>query len=238
MDIRRMMGVREIKVTEEVIRRIKIFQHIRENTAAALMQMLQCKSIKKGEMLFWEQEETDRIYFIESGKINIFKTTEEGQRRVIYILYEGAVVNEEILERDKSIISAEGFEDAVLFSITKAQLFELMEGDFALTKAVMLSMAEKMRRLYRQLKNSVAKRIDRKVAAKLLKLSKEYGKEIEEGIMIDLNITITYLAEMLGHQRETVSRAVKQLEQQGLITYKDKRIVVKREKLLEFHKSM
>ena len=65
----------------------------------------------------------------------------------------------------------------------------------------------------------------------------DYGIEIEEGTLIDLNITITYLADMFGAPRETISRALKILNNEGLIINKNKRIIVPdREKLVRFFK--
>ena len=69
------------------------------------------------------------------------------------------------------------------------------------------------------------------------KLSKDYGIEIEEGTLIDLNITVTYLADMFGAPRETISRSLKILKNEGLIINKNKKIIVlDREKLVKFFK--
>ena len=55
------------------------------------------------------------------------------------------------------------------------------------------------------------------IAAKLYMLARDYGKETERGISIEMQLSITYLSEMLGSKRETVSRQVKKLCDSGLI---------------------
>ena len=87
-----------------------------------------------------------------------------------------------------------------------------MMNDFELTKIVISSLSIKVRRLYRQLKNSTPIKVEKRVAAKLWKLSKDYGIEVEDGTVIDMNISITYLADMFGAPRETISRALKILQ--------------------------
>lgn len=58
-----------------------------------------------------------------------------------------------------------------------------------------------------------------------------------QGTLIDLNITITYLADMFGAPRETISRALKILQENGLILVKNKRIIViNRDKLARYFK--
>ncbi len=94
---------------------------------------------------------------------------------------------------------------------------EIMKDDFELSRVIINSLALKVRRLYRQGKNSIPIKVEKRVAAKLWKLSKDYGIEIEEGTLIDLNITVTYLADMFGAPRETISRSLKILKNAGLI---------------------
>ncbi|MDP4145501.1 MAG: Crp/Fnr family transcriptional regulator [Bacillota bacterium] len=228
----------KIKANEEDIRLVKIFENINKDTSIKLKQFVSKKTLHKGDMLLYEQQEVSTVYFVIRGKVNIYKTTQSGQKKIIYLLSDGAMINEDVFGRGSSIVACEAFEEATILYLSKEKLLELMKEDFNLTQDVILSMSKKMGRLYRQLKNSVATRIDRKIAAKLLKLSKDYGKEIDKGILIDLNITITYLSEMLGHSRENISKAIKQLESQGLLCYKNKKIIIDREKLLNFHKSM
>lgn len=75
------------------------------------------------------------------------------------------------------------------------------------------------------------------MAAKLLKLSWDHGMEDENGVRIDMNLTVTYLAEMLGSKRETVSRQVKSLVEQGLVMVKNnKYIIPDQEKLSKYFK--
>ena len=100
-------------------------------------------------------------------------------------------------------------------------------------------MGRKIRRLYRQLKNTVPIKMDKKLAAKLWKLSKDYGVKVNRGVLINLDITVTYLADMLGSSRETISRCISDFQKSNLIEFKDKKIIVKnRESLSRYFKGM
>lgn len=77
-----------------------------------------------------------------------------------------------------------------LIKVPKDKLLAVMEQDFQLTKAILDSMALKIRRLYRQLKNTSGSiRLDKKIAEKLWKLSTDYGVPCKEGICIDIFLT-------------------------------------------------
>ena len=114
-----------------------------------------------------------------------------------------------------------------------------MKYDFELCKNIIISLSMKTRRMYRQLKNTPPSiKIEKKLAAKIYKLGRDYGVETEEGIVIKMNLTVTYLADLLGSQRETVSRALKILQDKKLISYKDKIILIyDLNKISEFFKT-
>jgi CRP-like cAMP-binding protein len=48
-------------------------------------------------------------------------------------------------------------------------------------------------------------------------LAKRFGREIEQGRLIDLRLTHQDLGEILGSTRVTITRTLSQLEQQGFI---------------------
>jgi CRP-like cAMP-binding protein len=215
------------KVTEQDFNLIPLFKGIDSTT----LELLKSKAIKlklnKGEILFYEKQEVDKVYMVLHGKVTMYRNSEDGQKRVIYILGNGELINEVIMDDVPSSISCEAFENSYILYFYKKDLLEIMESDFKLTKIIITSMAKKIRRLYRQLKNTVPIKIDKKLSAKLWKLSKDYGIETNEGVLIDMNISNTYLADMLGSTRETTSRCMNSFEKKGMIKFVGKKILVR-----------
>lgn len=102
-----------------------------------------------------------------------------------------------------------------------------MEQDFSLTKAVLEMQERRIWRLGHQLKNTMGSiYLERKLAAKLWKLSRDFGIKTAEGIEIDINMSITFLADMLGAPRETTSRLCNTLTDYGLMKIRKKRITI------------
>lgn len=224
----------------ENIKKLKLFKDIKEESVNELIKVGMKRSCKKGELIFSDRECIDKVFIVLNGKFSLYKIGEEGQKRVLYILGEERIFNEDILNYEQASMYCEAFEDGELLVFSKIDFIKIMEKDFQLTKAILNSLAVKVRRLSRQLKNTNPnKKIEKKIAAKLWKLSKDYGIMTSEGVEIGLNISITYLADMFGSQRETVSRALKILEKEGHIKLINKKIVVKdREKLLKYFKGL
>ncbi|BCZ46439.1 Crp/Fnr family transcriptional regulator [Clostridium gelidum] len=212
---------------EEELRKLKIFSEVSDRSISLIHKYGKIKKYKSGNIIFSDKEYVNIIYVVISGTVSMYKINENGQKKVMFILDQGKIINEVIIENLPESINSEVFEDAEILEINRDTLIEIMECDFQLTKEIIESLSNKVRRMYRQLKNTSSSiKIEKKLVAKIYKLGKDYGISCDDGTMIDMNISITYLADLLGSQRETVSRAIKILQNKKLFHYKDKKILI------------
>lgn len=216
-----------ILFTKDDIQNITLFGGLNEEKIDYLFQNSSKLEVGKGKSLFLEKDKVNDIYIVLKGKVSIFRLSELGQKRVIFILDKDEIINEVIFDDLPASINCVAFEDSIILGINRQALLYIMSKDFQLTQAIMDSMGKKIRRMYRQIKNTLPLRMDKKLAAKLWKLSRDYGVEVGEGILINLDLSVTYLSYMLGTSRETVSRCISDFQKQGFISYKDNKIVVK-----------
>ena len=237
---------------EDYLKKIPAFSNLEKKTLEKLQKSGELFEVKKGNMLFFEKDVVNNIYIIIQGKISIFRYSQKAQRRVIYILGDGEFINEVIFDDLPASVNAEAFEKTLLLKYDKKTLQDIMESDFQLTKNITNSMGKKIRRLYRQIKNTIPLGLDKKVAAKLWKISKDYGincnlngyncvdfrEECIPWTGINFSLTITYLADMLGSSRESVSREMKKMESKGYIKWEGKKLLVKREELRKFYREI
>ena len=227
------------KISVEELRELELFKNLKTETLLKLSTIGIKVDARKGQHIFRDKEEVNTVYIVLKGKISLYKLSENSNKKVIFILGRDKIINEVILDDLPSSINCEVFEEGELLTINRLDFLELMKEDFELTISVVNSLSIKVRRLYRQLKNTTPLKIEKKVAAKLWKLAKDYGVTTEDGILIDLNITITYLADLFGSQRETISRALGQLEDLKLIKFINKKIVIiDKDKLSYFFKGL
>ncbi|WP_024615229.1 Crp/Fnr family transcriptional regulator [Clostridium sp. Ade.TY] len=221
------------------LRECKKFEGINDSTLNKLCEIGKKVHFKKGQHVFRDKEYIDNVYIVESGKVSLYKLNEAAHKKIIFILGEGHILNEVILERIKSSISCEMFDEGYIYVFDRNNFIKVMSEDFELTKKVINSLSSKVRRLYRQMKNSTPLKIEKRLAAKLWKLSKDYGVECGGETLINLKISITYLSDMFGMPRETISRAIKILEKEGLIRRENKKvIVIDREELSNYFKGL
>ena len=229
--------MRYVKLEE--LRNIHVFNDLNEDTLRKLSNITRINRYEKGKVLFRDKDTVENIYILLKGKVSLYKFNEKGQKKVIFILGEEDFINEVILQSTTASINCETIEDSQIMYCNTAELIQLMEQDFNLTKIILSSLSLKVRRMYRQFKNTTGVlSMGKRVASKLWKLGRDYGVPLDNGILIDMEISITYLADLFGAQRETISRACKELSELGLIEYRNKKFIIKNEeKLLEYFKT-
>ena len=221
---------------KEYLHRIDIFKDRDESTLDFLALSAGVRSYIKNEHIFIDREEVSNFYFVIRGKAALYKLNSRHEKKVIFIYGSGAFLNEVMIQDKFASINCELLTDSSILIIPKSIMLLAMSRDFDLSKAVMDSMALKIRRLYHQMKNtSNTVRLDKQIAAELWKLSADHGRQCDEGTMIDFDMSITYLADLVGSKRETVSRYVKLLSDNDLIVVRKNRFIIKnRENLLRY----
>lgn len=109
-------------------------------------------SFKKGEQLFKEKDDTQGLWLIRSGKIEISRVTADGWRQTLVVLTAGHFFGElSILENRHHVASAVALEDTELLLIPKEDFEKMMEEDCALAlcivKRIAIVMSKNLRRM-------------------------------------------------------------------------------------------
>ncbi|HID22586.1 MAG TPA: Crp/Fnr family transcriptional regulator, partial [Planctomycetaceae bacterium] len=83
-----------------------------------------------------------------------------------------------------------------------------------------------------QITDIAFKNVNGRVASQLLALADQYGREIDGEKVIDLKLTHQDIAEMVGTNRESISRAMSAFRREGSIAIRARKIVILDEKAL------
>ena len=227
-------------VTIDHIKGIEAFKDLKETTLLALLKIANLKKLNKNEVLFRNKDQIGYVYAVIYGKMALLRYCANGQKRVFFILNEGSLINEVVFDNLPVSVDCECFEQALIITFPKLEMLALMKNDFDLTLQILNSSARKQRRLFRQLKNTVQTKIDKKLAAKLWKLTKDHGRNTtEDGWKeVDLNINITYLSYLLGVPRESISRAMSELIDKGYVKWREKALLVNENEILEYYRKV
>ena len=228
-----------MKAKIEEVCGVKVFKGISDDSLNRILVCGDIVDLKKNACLYHDRQDLYYVYFLLKGKVTLVKPNENGESKVVFILNPGDTINQPVMRNNTSAVECWGFENSRILRIGFDDFDTIMAKDYILAKNCMVFMENRIRRLYRQLKNSVTINIEKRLAAKLVRLGLDYGSREEDSVMtrIDLNLTVTYIAKMLGCQRESVSRAMKSLTKRGIVELDGRKIYVDIEKARKFFKS-
>ncbi|MDY6011413.1 cyclic nucleotide-binding domain-containing protein, partial [Clostridium sp.] len=74
--------------------KVPIFENLEENELSKIVQSIDHRQYIKGELLFDEGSTANNMFFINEGKIKLYKYTKEGKEQILHILSEGEFFGE------------------------------------------------------------------------------------------------------------------------------------------------
>lgn len=211
----------------KAVSQLPVFEGVAPETMEKLLSAGNVSEVSKGTLLVRARDPVSSVFFQVSGKSVIYNLTHSGKRKILFVFGPGELLNEHVLNNQTSSVYCETYEKSKIFELPSSEFIRLMAEDFTLTKNILEAQEKKIWRLSHQLKNSMGSiYLEKKLAAKLWKLARDFGIPTDEGVEIDMNITVTFLADMLGAPRETTSRTCSALYEYGLIKVNKKRITL------------
>ena len=192
------------------------------------------KKYKKKDFIFMEGGTANSLYFIESGVVKTFKTTEKGKELVTGLNSSGHFLGQLSLLTDNGtyIESATVIEDAELYEIPKLDFTTLITGNKEVANKFIGLLSNKLVDIKEQMVNVAYATVRQRVAKALLDLHNNgiLSSDEDNGI----SISREDLAGLIGTATETAIRMLTEFKEEGLITLDaSRKILIKDKKTLE-----
>jgi CRP-like cAMP-binding protein len=200
-----------------------LFNSFTEKEIALLSPSLSLKKVRKGGQIFPEGLEASAFFVIISGKVKVYKLSPDGKEHTLHIQGPGDLVAEAaIFDSMAYPASCAALEDSTLVRVSRETFIRLLEGHPELSLKMMSAYSKRLRQFVSKIEELSMKDIRSRLAGYLVVNSKA-----EKGVATcRLKYSKKELASLLGTIPETLSRALSFLKQRGLITEKDKSIVI------------
>lgn len=181
------------------------------------------KMFQKGEILFTPQEEAEGFYSVVSGEIRIYKMDEQGREVEVVRLGPGGFLGEAIVfVSEVYTVFAQAVSDSQLLFFAKHEIDKEMQADPDLAKFFIRLLAKKCVVLSNRIESLELRTVRQRLIQYLLANCKGDKK-----CVVELKIKKTDLAKILGTISETLSRNLKQMQEEGLIEVKGNSIFIK-----------
>jgi CRP-like cAMP-binding protein len=179
--------------------------------------------LKEGEILFTPQEEAPGFYSVLSGEIRVYKMDEQGREVEVVRLGPGGFLGEAIVFVSQVFtVFAQAVRDSHLLYFDKKEILKEMDSDPDLAKFFIELLAKKCVVLSERIESLELRTVRQRLIQYLLA-----NCSGDKKCLVELKIKKTDLAKILGTISETLSRNLKQMQDEGLIEVKGNNIFIK-----------
>jgi CRP/FNR family transcriptional regulator len=210
-----------MKKIVETIAGTLLFKGLPQEHLEKIAEIAVGKGYEKGEVVFTEGETGDGFYVVEEGSVKIFKVSLEGKEHILHIFGPGEPFGEvPVFSGQNFPASAEALAPSRLLFFPRSQFVRLISSNPSLALNMLAVLSMRLRQFTVQIENLSLKEVPGRLAAYLVYLSQEQGREE----FVTLEISKGQLASLLGTIPETLSRIFSKMTALNLIEVDDRQI--------------
>lgn len=189
---------------------------------------------RKGEYVIRPGEAPSSVYYIEEGLVKAYNISKYGEENLLIIRKEKEVFPLIwVLTGSEREIIYQAMNPTVLWRIDRDKYLSFLHSH----PGAMLPILDMVTEMYRihseRLLNLEYRTVRERLVSFLITMSGRFGKETEDGLVIDVPLRQQDIASSINASRETASRALSTLEKKGLISTKQFYITLKDIEALE-----
>jgi CRP-like cAMP-binding protein len=210
----------------EACRGIPLFRTLDERALAAIAELLIERRFPKGATIFEEGVGGEYMYLIQEGQVKVTKMSEDGRQKILEILSPGDFFGEmALLDREPRSASIKTTHPCVLLALSRQDFLRLLQRSPDMTMELIRVLSRRIREADEQIRALLFERVESRTRRVLLRLAREPAPK-DPTRRITAPVTHQELADMVGTSRETVTRVLKELKEEGWLRKEGKRYVV------------
>ena len=211
----------------EFLKRLPLFARLTEAELTALSQDFVVRRYQQGETIFFQGDPGLALFLIESGRVRIFVQDDHGQESSVIYYSAGDVFGElaaiDGMPRSASAIAAD---DLTVHVLSRERLRTHLMASPQLAYNFLQVIAVRVRYSTQQVGSLTMHDVPSRLARKLLELAQRYGCVDCNGVRIDMPLTQSDLASLIGATRESTNKALGNFKRNGYIRSEQNHITI------------
>ncbi len=183
---------------------------------------------KKGEFIIRPGETPSGIFYIESGLVKAYNITKYGEENLLIVRKEQEIfpLIWAITGQERHIIY-EALAPTVVWRLDRKAYINFIEKNSE-ALAPLLDMTVEMYRIHSErIINLEYRTVRERLISFLLSMSDRFGKQVENGLVIQVPLKQQDIASSINASRETTSRELNMLDRKGYIDSGKAQIIIK-----------
>lgn len=205
-----------------VLRHIPLFAGLPGDQIRVLAGCAREKNIRSGQMIFSDTQEARAFHLVVWGRVKIFKSTPEGREQTIFVFGPGEPFCLTALTDPLSPAGAMALEDTRILFFPAEVLEEVARKEPSLLFNMLLVLSRRLKESIELVESLSLKEIPQRLASFLIHALARQDRDDR----IDLNFSQRELAKIIGATPETLSRVLKRMNEDGILSLEGRSIHV------------
>ncbi len=207
-----------VEVGAELLARTALFASLPPEELQGLAGRLRQQQFKKGAIILRAHEPCGSFFLIRSGTVKVTRALVTGDEAVMNILGPGEFFGElALLEGQSGGSAVVALQPTEILMLSRDVFLGCLQAYPSAASAAIGLLSERVRRLSDQLEEAYFLELPQRLARQLLALGSMHGKKTDEGLVIDLPLTQSDLAGMVGASRQRVNRLLAEWQDRRLL---------------------
>src|SRR5579862_2426821 len=209
------------------IRNYDLWCHLSDEEYAALKVQHSVIEVPRGQYIYFEAYNHNKVYFVKEGTIKIGYIDESGNERIKEIIQKGELFGQFSLERNNLHGEfAQAYKhDVSICAFTIDDFERLLKNRPDLALKYSKQVGAKLRNIENRLVNLLNKDVKTRLIHFFWQLvEQKLGRSMPEGFCIPNYLTHEDIANLIGSSRQTVTTMINELETEKILSYNRQQI--------------
>jgi CRP/FNR family transcriptional regulator len=201
-----------------LIKGVTFFSNLTEKELSEIKQIIKNKYFAKNDIILLEEDTSNYMYFIYSGKVKAVQISEDGKEQILAIHKTGESFGEmSLLDGKTSPATVIAIEDSYIGLIEKKDFERYLLNNSKVLKQIISMLCDRLREAWLRLRVLGFADSETRVRAVLKLLGEQNGIKDLRGTLISLKLTHKDIAAYASVSRETVTRLIDRFLKDGEI---------------------
>lgn len=207
--------------------RVTIFSPLDKVELQQVVGLIKQKKFEKESFLLLQGDINENLIIVNRGKVKVFGNSRDGKEHIMYVLSDGDFYGaRDLLQVEKSNTSVQAMEDTLVCMIAKSDFQQLLGKFPSISIKIMEVLCNRLEKMEALVRKISPRDVDSRIGMMLLELLGRYGRPHDEGTLIELPMSREEMAYSVGITRETISRKLTRLKEDGVIRNIGKRQIL------------
>jgi CRP/FNR family transcriptional regulator len=211
----------------DFLKRISIFAELPDEELKKVAALFRERKYRKNDIVFFEEDTGQYMYLVREGRVKVTRLLPNGKEMILAFHESGEYFGEMALIDGGTSPATVTAVIASTIYVLSAKDFEYLLENPKINRVILRTLSDRCRDAWAQIEVLTFHNADARIRTAFYHLGKKRGVVTPYGVKIPIKLTHKEISDIVGISRETVTRVLSHLQEQGLVEVRTRQFVIK-----------